>query len=157
MAGLLLVAACGSRGPLDIGLIYGADGGDASVVDATPDVAQEATVDAPVDAPAEASGDGAVDGGVLACGSCIAQNCGADIVTCVTNMACRTALTCVAQKCLMGGMPDPQCIGTCTNNDPMQLAQLFAIFQCVITNCGTQCAGALGGLGGGGGGGSDGG
>jgi hypothetical protein len=156
---LVFAAACGSRGPLDIGLIYGADGGDGSIADAAPDVANaDASSDSPAgDAAGDAAGDGAVDAGPLACAACIAQNCGADVLGCVTSTTCRTALTCVAQKCLNGGNLDPQCLGMCTNNDPMQLAQLFAIFQCVITSCGPQCAGALGGLGGGGGGSGDGG
>jgi predicted small lipoprotein YifL len=161
------VAACGSRGPLDVDVVYvvadaASDGTsptptldaghDTASADATPDV----HADAPSDAPHEA--------GLINCGSCVAQTCGQSIVQCLTDAKCRATLTCVTQKCLGGGGGggggggfDPSCLFTCANGDASSLATLVKVFTCVTQKCGPDCGNVLGGLGGLGGGGGGGG
>jgi len=132
------LAACGSRGPLDIEVVQPAsDGGDASVI--------EASIDAnPSDASAEANG-GGLESGVVPCAECVGQHCGAELVGCVTSSGCVTALECAAQKCVAGGMPDLGCIAGCANGDAAVLGQLVGVLGCIVTSCGPQCAGALAG------------
>ena len=154
VSALVLVAACGSRGPLDV-VIVEEGPGDAAVDVVTVDVTEEPEAgDAAADAEdaAEEAAPGFDGGPLINCGSCIAQSCGQQLITCISSTACRTALQCVVTTCLSGGTPNLNCIGTCTQGDPTVTGDLVGAFTCVITSCGTQCASVLGGLGGGGGG-----
>jgi hypothetical protein len=160
LAAPVLVVACGARGPLDIEVIKEFPEGSvpldavADVPGETSDVAANDVLADVIDAAPEAMGP---DGGPLVnCGSCIAQNCGQQLITCLTSTGCRTALQCVVQMCLTGGMPSLQCLGGCTGSDPMTQQQVLTVLGCIVGTCGSQCAGALGGLGGGGGGGGGG-
>lgn len=163
------LAACGSRGPLDVVIVEEGPlegGADVSVVEAAAgggDASDAAnTVEAGNDGGGPLNG---FDGGPLFnCGSCIVQSCGQQFLTCITNTQCATALQCVFTTCLAslgsGGIPDPSCFATCANGDPTVTGQLSGAILCVVSSCGSQCAGAigsLGGLGGGGGGGGTGG
>jgi predicted small lipoprotein YifL len=145
--GVIAVAACGSRGPLDLDV--GAVDVDAS---ATVD-ASDANVDAiAVDAPEDQAVETGPDGNPLVnCGQCLAQMCGQQILACLTDTTCRTTLQCVAQMCLGGGGGglDPQCALSCAGGDPGKLGGLLALFTCVTQKCGPDCTSALGGLGGG--------
>ena len=151
--GLVLVA-CGARGPLDI-----------TVIQEVPDAARAARRwthrstwwtrrDATDASEEEAAGRDA--GALVNCGTCVAQSCGQQLLTCITSTACRTALQCVVTTCLTGGTPDFTCINSCTMGDNTALAQLVGAFTCIIQTCGTQCTSILGGLTGGGGGGGGG-
>jgi hypothetical protein len=161
LAAPMLVVACGARGPLDVTEIIVQEEPDATVpLDAPADVPGEASdvashdvlADAIIDAAPEAMS--GFDGGpIVNCGACIAQSCGQPLLTCLTATACRTALQCVLQMCLTGGMPSLQCLGGCTGSDPTTQQQVLTVIGCIIGTCGSQCTGALSGLGGGGGGG----
>lgn len=145
--GLVLVA-CGARGPLDV-----------TVIEEVPTPEGGATLDAPVDVvdatdatdASEEEAAGRDAGALVNCGTCVAQSCGQELLTCITSTACRTALQCVVTMCLTGGTPDFTCINSCTNGDNTALAQLVGAFTCIIQTCGTQCTSVLGGLTGGGG------
>jgi len=146
--GALAVAACGSRGPLDLDV--GAIDVDASAtVDASDANADVAISDAPADAPVETGPDG---NPLVNCGQCLAQQCGQQILMCLTDTTCRTTLQCVAQMCLGGGGGglNPQCALGCAGGDPGKLGGILALFTCVTQKCGADCTSALGGLGGGG-------
>jgi hypothetical protein len=159
LAGAALVCACGARGPLDITIIevVASDAAvtgdvqiDTSSQDAFPDV-REAMPDVQEAAADTSMG---MDGGPLVnCGTCVAQNCGNQLLTCVTAPGCTAALQCVATMCVTGGVPDLSCVTGCTMGNNTTESQLLSVFGCVIGTCGTQCTGLLGGLGGGGGGG----
>jgi hypothetical protein len=151
---LVVVAACGARGPLDtivIEKVYvEADVVDTSIHEASVDVTEAASdvVDA-ADAAEEVEA-APFDGGALVnCGMCVGQNCGTTIVTCVTDPACTTALQCAAQMCLTGGTPNLQCFGSCTDGSAATQMEVLSVIGCVIGNC-PDCTGLLGGLTGGG-------
>jgi hypothetical protein len=147
-AGVLAIAACGSRGPLDLDVIEVA--ADASTaVDAGVDVAADTAADVH-----EASVDAAPEASLVNCGQCVAQTCGQQILQCVTDTNCRTILQCVGQMCLGGGGGglNPQCALGCAGGDFTKLGGVIGLFTCVTMSCGADCAGALGGLTGGGGG-----
>jgi len=160
LAGAALACACGARGPLDITVIEVAASDaavtadvqtDTSSPDALPDAAREAMPDV-----LEAAADTAMgmDGGPLVnCGTCVAQSCGNQLLTCITAPGCTAALQCVATTCVTGGVPNLSCVTGCTMGNTTTESQLLSVFGCVIGTCGTQCTGLLGGLGGGGGGG----
>jgi hypothetical protein len=150
----LWVVACGARGPLDITVIE-ETAGDAALV---PDVAPEAgdageSSDAPPD---RGGGFQLPDSGIIACGACVVQSCGPDLVTCLTSTDCRAALQCIATTCLSGGTPDPTCIAGCST-DPAALGEAITGLTCIVTSCGSQCTSVLSGLTGGGTGGGIGG
>jgi len=160
----LLALACGARGPLDIDDESGS--GPTSTGTATPDAAApgQSTPDAsnvtetpdatsvtpvpdanvPVDAPVEAS--------LLTCGTCVTQQCGSTILTCVTNTTCAADLQCVAQ-CLTadsgGGGIGSSCFLNCGGGGLTGLAPLLPVLDCITQTCGSGCASVLGGLGGG--------
>jgi hypothetical protein len=145
---------CGSRGPLDDGLVF-----------VSADASLDATTDAPVtDAASDGAPDAPVDAGhdatPIDCIQCIFSQCQEEILNCVQSQPCQQAFQCVAQNCLAGGGgPDPSCILKCASASTQGAAQVFLVFQCVTMTCGPDCAsilGALGGLGGGGGGGGGG-
>ena len=151
------LTACGSRGPLDIDVINVTENGDGG-----PGTMLDGAVDAsPLDASAHDSATTDAtprkEAGLIDCGLCLAQQCGAPILKCIQNTACRTTFQCAAMKCLQGGSPDLPCLLQCANGDPAGIAQLIGIFQCVAGKCGSDCTSLLGGLGGlgGGGGGRD--
>jgi hypothetical protein len=147
-----LAVACGSRGPLDVDIIQLAPDTDAG---ATPvvDSGQDATVVVDAGPKPVADTGPSVDAnppreaGVVNCGLCVAQSCGSDIVTCVTDQECLGTLQCVATKCLGGGgSPDPSCFLTCGSGKG--LVQILRIFRCITDTCGPECGDILGGLGG---------
>ncbi len=143
-----IVAACGSRGPLDDDGPL--DAGTAADV-MTADVS--AIVDSsppPPDAPVDAGQDGG--GNIIACGTCLIGQCSQGILKCVQTPACQKTLQCVATTCLSGGSPDPACLFKCASGDVSGALQIFQIFQCVTGKCGADCNALLGGLLGGGGG-----
>ncbi len=83
------------------------------------------------------------------CGVCVVQNCGAPVLKCLQDMACRTVLTCVTQTCLASGKLDPACLLTCAGSDPSAAIEALQIVQCLTGKCGGDCGGILpGGLGG---------
>jgi predicted small lipoprotein YifL len=158
-AAAVCLAACGSRGPLDVAVVEsspatgGDDAGatvDANVVDAA-SLADATAVDAappPVDAAPEAS--------LINCGACVAQSCGTQIVTCLTNTSCRSTLQCFATACLAGGTGSGSipgaCLLQCADGGTSTIVQLLPILTCITQSCGSSCGSALGGLGGSGGG-----
>ncbi len=167
LAGVALVCACGSRGPLDVTIVEEGPAPDAATdasIDARAEASHDASdgggdvsTDARVDA-LEAAADTSMpfDGGPLVnCGICLAQSCGSQLLTCITSSGCTTALQCVASMCLTGGTPNLQCFAGCTNGDQTTEMQLLALLGCVIGSCPgcTSALSGLGGLGGGGGGG----
>jgi hypothetical protein len=150
----VLTAACGARGPLDIVVVEEQPPQDAgadvsSSVDAPPDSTQ---VGPPIGLPG-------LDSGLVACGTCLVQNCGSEIGMCIATPSCRSTLTCVATMCLGGGMAGllgcatTQCAGDA--GLVAEFANLLPLFQCLM-GCPT-CGSGLGGLLGGGGGGMPGG
>jgi hypothetical protein len=142
------LAACGSRGPLDVEIVEATEA-DAAVVDAVVAPAVDASDaaqahDAPIDAGHEAT--------LVDCGQCLSQKCGAVFIECIQSAPCRATFQCVAQKCVSGGTPDPSCITKCAN-DPKSIGTVLAVITCVTSKCGPDCTSVLGGLGGLGGGG----
>ena len=158
VAASAVAAACGSRGPLDIGDVqYPTDDSGANATDATDLVDASAPIDASVPedvGPDHNGGIIPIDTGIpaLNCLACVGQSCGTGLVQCFTNTACRTTLQCVGRTCLAGGgTPNPQCLLGCGQADPQSLLQVFQILQCVTMSCGADCSSVLmGGLGGGG-------
>jgi hypothetical protein len=143
---------CGSRGPLDDGLVFLS--ADASI-DATDDVVSS---DAPSDAIGDAPKDAGHDATPIDCVQCLFSQCQDAILTCIQSQPCQQAFQCVAQDCLAGGGgPDPGCILNCASSSPGGALQVFNVFQCVTMQCGPDCSSVLAGLGGlgGGGGGRD--
>ena len=167
----IVMAACGSRGPLD---------DDVEVVYLVADAGQDVTAAADVGAGADTGGGTpdsssstdaqadtgrrmpppGMDGGiididtgipVLNCGLCVVQQCGSQVLGCIESPTCQTTLQCVATMCLAGGTPSPTCILQC-GGDAATLLQLVQIFTCITGSCGTSCLSLVGGLGGGGGG-----
>ncbi len=137
---------CGARGPLD-DTPYDA-GSDVSValVDAAPDVAEEAGADADATAP-----------GLLECGQCLLGECSGATLACVQSEGCRATVQCIATTCVSSGSPDLPCVLRCAaSNDGV--APALGLFQCVTDTCGADCTSVLGSLlgavGGGGGGGT---
>ncbi len=148
---LVSLVACGSRGPLDIEVIeYNGDAG-ATVDGADLDGAGGDALNG--DAKSDAVGDAGPDGNPLInCGQCVAQNCGQQVIACVTDPSCRTTLQCVIQMCLGGtGGVNVQCALMCGGGDIGKLGPILGVFTCITGKCGADCASALGGLGGGGG------
>ena len=140
--GSIVLAACGSRGPLD---------------DSPADFAsQDASLGADVSFTGDAHADSSptpIDSGLpdtspspIACAQCIGQSCSMQVQTCLQNTACRNLLQCAAQKCAMNGMFDPQCVAQCANNDFQAIQQAFAVIQCINGKCGSQCLALLGGM-----------
>ena len=135
---VLVTAACGARGPLDInGIDY--DHKDSGV-----------TADTGVmiaDTGADVGREAGREGGLVNCGQCIAQKCGAQLLMCVQSMPCRTLLQCAVTNCF-GGMNgfDPQCLLNKCGGDLSAFAQLLTVITCVASNCGQDCVGVLGGM-----------
>jgi hypothetical protein len=137
----VVALACGSRGPLDInGIDYdhpdsgvASDTGVMMMADTGPDVA-----------PGDAGREG---GSLINCGQCVATKCGAQLLACFQSMPCRGALQCAVQNCA-GGMNgfDPQCMITKCSMYLQGFSQLLPVVTCVVTNCGQDCLGALGGM-----------
>jgi hypothetical protein len=90
------------------------------------------------------------------CGTCLAQQCGQQILKCLQSPTCRATFQCAAQKCVAGGNPHPQCLLQCSP-DPAGLLPIVGIVTCATNKCGDDCATVLGGIGGGLGGGGGGG
>lgn len=157
-----VLGACGSRGPLDDDLVTITDSGvvDTGIVDAN--VTDVIVVD---------SAPPVVDAGtgLIQCGTCVAQQCGTDVTTCLTDPSCQSVLTCVATTCFNlgglgggeggggggggGGGLNPACLLGCTGSGGSGVGEALGIFQCITGSCGNECGGLLGGLGGLGGGG----
>jgi len=135
----VLLAACGSRGPLDDTPVGDAGHDTSTSLDASSDAASDAVVpvDVGVDAPPSP----------IDCLKCVQASCGTKIIACVQDPACQAVLQCAAQKCLSGGALDPKCLTQCANGDLGGLAQAFSAFQCVTSKCGDSCLPLLGGLG----------
>jgi predicted small lipoprotein YifL len=134
-----VIAACGSRGPLDIGPSNDMDAGIEADI---PEVSVPDTNPSPPDAGRD-SGPNPVN-----CGVCVVQNCGQPVLKCLQDMKCRAVLTCVTQTCLAGGKLDPACLIGCGNGDPSAAIEAFQIIQCLTGKCGGDCGGVLPGLGG---------
>jgi predicted small lipoprotein YifL len=139
LAVTFVLAACGSRGPLDDTPV-GDAGRDTSTLDASSNDAA-ADVVTPVDAGSDAPPN------PIDCLQCVQKSCGTKLVDCLQDVDCRGILQCAAQKCLSGGALDPKCLSTCANGNLGGLAQAFSAFQCVTSKCGDQCLPLLGGLG----------
>jgi hypothetical protein len=154
-----VLGACGSRGPLDDEIILVTDSGvvEASIDSAVPDSAVADSAPPVVDAGT----------GLIQCGTCVAQQCGTDVTTCITDPSCQSILTCVATTCFNlgglgggeggggggGGGLNPSCLLGCTGGGGSGVGEALGIFQCITGSCGNECGGLLGGLGGLGGGG----
>ena len=143
-----VLGACGSRGPLDDDIILiNADSGviDSGVIDSAP----------VVDSAPPPISDAAIDTGtgLIQCGTCVAEQCGTDVLTCITDPACQTILQCVGTTCFGGaGGFDPSCLIGCAGGGGTGVGEALGIFQCITGSCGNACGGLLGGLGGLGGG-----
>ena len=148
---LAMSAACGSRGSLDFELydqssgIYALDGSTTG-----PDSATTHT---------DGGGPGKPDSAgnpAIVCGTCVTNQCGKEVVGCVSNTGCRDILQCALLNCLQGGM-DPTCLFKCASGNPTGALQATQVLQCVTKNCGDSCltalgGGGIGGMGGGAGG-----
>lgn len=147
----LAAPACGSRGPLDDGVIV------VAAADAAPEADLSDAGPAEDAAPEAAAVDAGREAGILDCGICLVQQCQQPIVSCIGSTDCRAAFQCVIQTCLSGGGGlDPTCLLGCASKSSQGALQVLQIFTCVTQQCGPDCGallGGLGGLGGGGGGG----
>jgi hypothetical protein len=135
----VVLAGCGSRGPLDDSPVGDAGFGQDASLDAGSDA--PADVVAPVDAKADAPPS------PIDCLKCVQASCGTKIATCIQDVDCRAVMQCAATKCLSGGALDPKCLSQCANGNLAGLAQAFSAFQCVTSKCGDSCLPLLGGLG----------
>jgi hypothetical protein len=159
-----LAVACGSRGPLDVDVIEVPGNGNGNDAGGTPTTQADAGGgdDTQADASAPTDAASAVDApheaGLINCGTCVAQNCGSKIVTCLTDPTCSKELQCIATTCLAGadggggggggGLGNLGCFTNCAGGNVASLAGLLGIVQCITTSCGADCGGVLGGLGG---------
>src|SRR5579863_7466792 len=80
-----ILAACGSRGPLDDGPIYLP--ADAQTPDAAADVSEQPTPDASMMTPTDAG----VEGGLIQCGECVVNSCGTTLLMCFQSQPCQQA------------------------------------------------------------------
>lgn len=136
---LIVIAACGSRGPLDInGVDYKPDSG---IADASIDTGIDTGVDTGV---VDAGRDGT---SLVNCGQCVTQKCASQFLACFQSMACRDALQCAVMNCA-GGMNgfDPQCLLQKCSKFLSGFGQLLPVVTCVTQNCGQDCLGVLGGM-----------
>src|SRR5689334_16270368 len=87
----ILLGACGSRGPLDDTSWFPANGtGDDASVDSSDDALANAdSSDASADVTDAAQAADAHEGGIAQCGLCVAQQCGSDVLQCLTDSTCR--------------------------------------------------------------------
>ncbi len=145
-----VVAACGSRGPLDIQVVEAVSSTDSG---SNADVALDGTNEGAADARDDAREAGR-DATVVDCVVCLGQQCGPSVVQCLQSQACQTTFQCAVQKCFTTGNPNPSCLAQCAN-DPQGAAQALRVIQCVTNKCGKDCTSLIGVLGGGGGGGRD--
>ncbi len=110
--------------------------------------------------PPASKGDEAKESTLLACGTCMKDECGEGIRACVDSEPCRQTLQCVATECVADGV-DLACAIGCSAGDMGTALQILGIFQCVTQTCGEDCGELLetllGLLGGGGIAGGDGG
>ncbi len=144
----VVVAGCGSRGPLDSEGTAVDAGMEATVEADIPDVTPDrGPPDAGVDAPP----------GPLDCATCVGQQCGPLILTCLLDTSCRTILQCAAQKCFGGagggggggaGGVDPVCLLQCASGQGKGAGEALQVVQCLTQTCSDKCGGILGGLGG---------
>lgn len=96
---------------------------------------------------------GSGGGGVVDCISCVATEC-PSAQECLLDAACRDGAICAVTNCLGGGGGggggfDFQCLLGCFNGDFNAALTAFNSVQCVLTSCGADCGGILGGGGGG--------
>jgi predicted small lipoprotein YifL len=133
--------ACGARGPLD---------------DTPRDAGHDAAPAASAEPPGLDAGPEAGAAGPLACGRCLARECGSSVVACVQAPACRTTVQCAVTTCLAGGSPDLSCVIGCASGSSDGAIAALSVFDCATRTCGGDCAtvlgtalDALGGLGGG--------
>jgi hypothetical protein len=158
------IAACGSRGPLgdDVDFNLQQPGVDGGVTDGT--IGADASGDAKlpdsgrVDARADARTDTGPDNpiqDIIQCTQCLTTKCGTQLQTCLQDPNCRNTFSCVAQKCLTGGV-NVQCALTCAGGDIRKLGPVISVVTCITgcSDCTSLLAGGLGGIfpGGGGGG-----
>ena len=144
---VVLVVACGARGPLDDdGPLVSAD---AATTDGPTSLTDADLPDASIDGPSlrDAEPDAASEGGsIIDCGQCVIGTCGTSILMCLQSTGCRTTLQCVATTCLSGGTPDLACVVGCAAGDLSGALEIFQVFQCVTGTCGSDCGSVLGGL-----------
>ena len=128
-----ILAACGSRGPLDDDGPLDAGAADVLAADVTPIIdASPPPPDGPVDARPDA-------GNILSCGTCLFGQCSQGILKCVQTPACQKTLQCVLTTCVSGGSPDPACLFKCASGDVGSTLALLQIFTCVTGKCGPDC------------------
>ena len=146
-------------GPLDGTEIVeqpdGALAADAASVDASS--ATDGASTGPTDASVDRGGLTLPDSAVVACGACVAQSCGQELLTCVASAGCRAVLQCVATTCVSGGLPDPSCLAGCSSDSAAAQSDAVASLVCIVTSCGSECTSVIAGLAGGGAGGGGGG
>jgi predicted small lipoprotein YifL len=147
---LVAIAACGSRGPLDVDgpLVVATEAGEASVGQEGGPSPGDGAADQ-VSPPKDAGKEG---GSIIDCPVCLLQDCGQKIFACIQTPACAGTLQCVLQTCLTGGSLNPVCAFNCAQGDPAGALQVLQVFQCVTQTCGDDCGALLGLLTGGGGG-----
>jgi hypothetical protein len=152
----LTAAACGSRGPLDVDVVQPVaspsnDAGSNNPINVVDASGPENP--APVDSGPQGQADARalVEAGLLTCGTCVAQQCGTQIFTCIQDTTCRTELQCIATTCLAGdaggggGTGNLGCFTKCAGG-VAGLATLLPIITCITQQCGPDCGGALGGV-----------
>ena len=154
---LMLVVACGARGPLDApDLVYGASA-DGSDEGSTAEGGTGADAAGLTDAKTSTDAGGDV-ANPINCAVCVGQTCSNQLIACVTSQSCLGTLQCVFSKCLTGGSVNPVCAFGCSGEaGPQGLLDVLAVFQCITMSCGADCSSVIGGLGGGLGGGMAGG
>lgn len=138
-----VIAACGSRGPLDInGVDYAKP--DTGMIPDT-GIVDTGIVDTGIDTGVEDAG--REGGSLVNCGQCVAQKCSMQFLQCFQSQPCRDALQCAVQNCA-GGMNgfDPQCLFSKCSKYFQGFQQLLPVVTCVAQNCGPDCLGVLGGM-----------
>jgi hypothetical protein len=89
------------------------------------------------------------DGAGAACATCLSDQCGMQINTCVNDMRCRDGFACALQNCIgarEGGTPDGgldfACINTCFMGNFAAIGEALAAFGCITRQCGGMCIGS---------------
>jgi hypothetical protein len=127
-----LTAACGSRTAL--GDDYGLDANTPSVVPTPP------ATTAPIDGGSDANESGTV----VACATCVVQQCGNNVATCVRDAACRATMQCAGIQCIAKNNLAPACLVACADGGVASALPLLEAIQCVTGACGAGCNSLLG-------------
>lgn len=144
--GLLAVASCGGRSPIDwMGYQAPAGGSGGTTTGAGGTGAVGATGSGGEGAQG-ATGQGGGGGyGPMDCFTCLTEQC-SGAADCLMDPTCLQGMLCTVTSCLSGGEPDLECALECFNGDISAAMQAFESIMCVFQDCAAQCEDLFGGI-----------